>query len=1391
MANNPKKLTDSADETLTAIQQVLSVSDDPVNNRSGSPAEPAPPQHETDRRAAYEPAPATEKDLFEGSAPADADPLRASPFAANDDRQSIGQILKTLQQRPSNTSYVIATVFALAWAGCGVALAFLYMPDLQAVVRQGAPAMPAMIGLAGFVLAPILFFYVLAYMMWRSQEMRLIAQSMASVAMRLSEPEEIARDSVVTVGQAIRREVAAMGDGVERALARAAELEALVANEVSALERAYNDNEVRIRGLLETLAHQRDTLVGQAEQVRNAITGVHLDLSHDISSVSDHVADKVNESAQKIAQALTEKGEHITLALGRAGDSMIGALGERGGDLLERLELASQETAYAIAGASDRLTASLNFKTDHITEEFTEMTTNLAQMMDGRLDDVTQGFAQKSLAIVQMMDVRSAQITEGLVDTSSHLAETIATTGDEVNSTLKSTGESLILDLSLRGGDVVSKLEQTGSRITETIVTRGDKVTETFRENAEHLASTVATQGDAVREMLEARLQSFEEMFSHGGSELAEKITRDSSTLGNLITRHLAEFDRTVKTYGGELVERLGQRTSEVSTAMHDYIDGFDSKVGTKATEVTATLDQRLARFQEALDSRTQTLNDALSSRVMDIAKTLAEGGKEVVGALDQRIEDVTGVINTRGAKLAETLGERIDEIDKSLGTLQTNSVSAAQVLNDASGAAERALVQVTNAAERSLTTLTTGITATLKQGGAELERSLIAASTGASGTIKQSVGEVERTLTAVSTGVSNVLKQNASDVERTLLGVSAEVARNFVGRADEIHTQLTARGAEMAKVLDSNSSTLLAALGAKSKEFSAEVMKATDHAVKSIESQGFTFTRTIMDNSEQISRLVNEASQNATTTVNRTLKELQDSTKAAIEQSRQTTSASVSEMLETHNMLRADSTTLFERLREANILLQEVLTGAHENMSSIENTLVTRVSEFVATMNEVSERSGVASSQVDQHISSFHTITNKALADLGQLAGQFDAHGRSLAEAVALIDRSNRNTEVTLGERRATIESLVASLDARTDDIEQRLKRFSTLLDESLDGATGRAREIARIVSESSAEGARTLEEERTRASELLHGIYTQHSGETHEMFSQTTQRFSETLQGMRQMAAEMQRELETTRNELRKGILELPQETADSASQMRRVIVDQIEALAELNRIVARHGRGLDATEPQRRAPEPAYAAAGGRPEPQRMEGPPRMDLPPRPPAPPRADITGAAPMPPPRRAESPSLSPGQGQGNGRNGWLSDLLHRASKPDDAAPGGDRPARHSLESLDSLSVDIARMIDHDAAAELWDRYNRGERNVFTKRLYTMQGQKTFDELRRKYRSDREFKQTVDRYTGEFERMLEEVSRGDRGQVVARTYLTSETGKVYTMLAHAAGRFGE
>ncbi|TIT76233.1 MAG: hypothetical protein E5W57_19740, partial [Mesorhizobium sp.] len=164
--------------------------------------------------------------------------------------------------------------------------------------------------------------------------------------------------------------------------------------------------------------------------------------------------------------------------------------------------------------------------------------------------------------------------------------------------------------------------------------------------------------------------------------------------------------------------------------------------------------------------------------------------------------------------------------------------------------------------------------------------------------------------------------------------------------------------------------------------------------------------------------------------------------------------------------------------------------------------------------------------------------------------------------------------------------------------------------------------------------------------------------------------------------------------------------------------------------------------------------------------------------------------------RPAEAPRRDP-----NGRTpqgGWVRDLLTNASREEELKPAApaeapraapaQRTPLHVMESLNSLSVDIARAIDHDASIELWNRYRRGERDVFTRRLYTLKGQQTFDEIRRKYQAEAEFRAAVDRYCDDFEKLLKDVSRNDRDNIMAQTYLTSDTGKVYTMLAHASGR---
>jgi hypothetical protein len=562
--------------------------------------------------------------------------------------------------------------------------------------------------------------------------------------------------------------------------------------------------------------------------------------------------------------------------------------------------------------------------------------------------------------------------------------------------------------------------------------------------------------------------------------------------------------------------------------------------------------------------------------------------------------------------------------------------------------------------------------------------------------------------------------------------------------------------------------------------------------------------------NGSDVARTITNAGELATGAVSKSLKDLELASRTAIDQSRQVSIAAVTEMQETSKILRTDTVALFERLREGNILLQEVLTGAHDNLNSLERALVTRVADFVSAMNDVTSRNGVATQTLEDQLSIFNTKTTRALEDLGSLSSQFESHGKALVDAADLVEQSNRSTSASVADRRAELESLVTTIDLRTTDLDHRLSRFTGLLDESLSAAEARARDIARVVAETAGAGSAAItrqfesvrasaEEERRLTADAMSEMYQQSTQEADAMFKQSADKFAAMVQSMKQMAVEMHNELDATRNELRRGVLEMPQEAAESTSQMRKVIVDQIEALAELNRIVARHGRGLDvvtAARPSAQRDEEQMLATGTG----RAEAQPRPEPPPQPRAAPRPrDASSASNLPPPdlgtsnsRRTEAPPVSPANPE-QGRDGWLSDLLSRA---DTGGSNRDAPRGRAPQPgiggnpLESLSLDIGRLMDRNLAGEMWDRYQRGETKVFTKRLYTPAGQKAFDEVARKYRADRSFKQTVDRYITEFERLLDEVAREDRGPAALRNHLTSETGMVYTLLAHAAGRLG-
>ena len=448
----------------------------------------------------------------------------------------------------------------------------------------------------------------------------------------------------------------------------------------------------------------------------------------------------------------------------------------------------------------------------------------------------------------------------------------------------------------------------------------------------------------------------------------------------------------------------------------------------------------------------------------------------------------------------------------------------------------------------------------------------------------------------------------------------------------------------------------------------------------------------------------------------------------------------------------------LIDRLAASNGELGKLIDAAARNLTNIDGRLVETTSSFVENANRAAQMFQASTGLIDTNIGTLRALSDGTLSQIADIAERFEEHGKVLSTASDMISSAQNGLAGTLEDRHLALDKLASGLVEKSEGIEKLMQSFETVVASAFQRAEGQTRSSAEKMRESVA-----------------------------EIVEQASQRFSAATDDIRRTATEIRSELDTTRGELKRGVLDMPAEAKETTSAMRKAVGEQINALKELAEIVNKSGRLVDVGEsradrPVSRPVQTQRAAPVVAPAP--------VQAPVAAPRPQQAEVAVRA-----RPAEAPKAAQPAQSAEKPRGWVSDLLARASREDEvAAPSQAQPTQaprspsHVVESLNSLSVDIARAIDHEASVELWDRYRRGERNVFTRRLYTLKGQQTFDDIKRKYQTDGEFRRAVDRYMDDFQRLLEDVARNDRDNMVTQTYLTSDTGKVYTMLAHASGR---
>lgn len=556
-----------------------------------------------------------------------AGPARAR-IAANDDLPSIGGLIFALQQRPSNRAFLVALISSIVWAGIGALMSWSVFGELfsKAQTAQDYFLNPAIIGVAATIIIPIALFWFLALLSWRAQELRLMSSAMTEVAVRLAEPDQMAEQSVASLGQTVRRQVAAMNDAIARALGRAGELEALVHNEVAALERSYSDNELRIRSLIDELASEREALANNSERVSSALRGVGSEVTHALA-----------DATSTIAHSLSVKGETVTSALTAVGTAIDDKLLQQGSKITEQIASQSAQTITKLQDAGENVTATLKDSTDRttalITAQGNSLVTSLSSMNQQIGKDVPQ-LLNRLGGEQQRLD----NIIKGAVTNLSNVENALAERTDRIEQTIGYRSEQL-----------QTIITQHVQSIDTALVAKTKAIDSAFANRIKQLDDSFDQQALIIDQALQERTKS-----------IALTLTEQAVLIDETFMRGLEAFRITTDNMANESVNSIealasqAQLMKEVSEGLLRQVDGLTTRFESQNHAIlqsAQSLENTQGRIDTVLENRQSTLNHLLediSSKTNDLDSMMTSYSGQLENSLQSaqsRAQQITNSI--------------------------------------------------------------------------------------------------------------------------------------------------------------------------------------------------------------------------------------------------------------------------------------------------------------------------------------------------------------------------------------------------------------------------------------------------------------------------------------------------------------------------------------------------------------------------------------------------------------------------------------------------------------------------------------------------------------------------------------------------------------------------
>lgn len=1406
-------------------------------------------ESETDNLSLSDELPGTDLSEFDDiNAKAPSAPPSAPPAAANDEvNPELANLIYAIQQKPKSRVFAYTAVLTIIWlVACAIYAYQNVLPTLPLDFKPiDAISSTRLLTFIAIAILPLLPLWAFAILVRRSQEMRHAANAMTEAAIQLLQPETATTNSVATVGNAIRREVNALGDGVERAIARAGELEFMVQKEVMNLERSYGDSEVRLRRLVSEIGTERETMVDHADKLKLAISDTHTNLTSDVEVVSAKIEEHLRNATMAMSDTLVMRSNTITTSLTDTSEGLVQLLSSTGDKINQQLSATKNELTKNVNESAASMATTINTNGKAMAQLIETRTAGLQQataIIDKRLADgkneFDSAFAKRTEELSSVMLAANQSVGNLLKSTTAEIAEQgnttikkieegrtlfrkemseqaveLAGTFNSGNQKLKNVLDASVNSLVEKQTNTLAALEKSKTAFDETIHARTNEfsdtisaktnefdkivtskanvINETIHARTSEIAQTLANANDDVNAQLEISSEKFEKRgeeiaqqvsdnMSIRASEFASQISEAGEKIETSLNSQVSAINTSISTQGEKLAGTLGMRTEALSKVLAERTEAIGQTIGQRLSgfgqQLTSQVDDTVDKLhsqvnslqentknvEEIIVSKTKQVEDAVKSSTINFATTAEENIKataaktaQINKALNQTTEQVSSRLNETSNEINAKLNETSEKLDIDLKTAKEEIVGTIETnKNDFADTMSKTKSDFINAIEIQKDVFTTSI-----EGSTDVfSKAVEERSNNLSSKLSQGAHHIATSLDEKSKAATKHMEESVKALEERLSD-NANTVENQFSAGNQILEENLARGKE--ELLTAISKTLNdagSALDGKAEKIASILTQRADLINENLGSSLVDTQRTLEAKTEELNALLSGRTSELANLIDSEAKPIVTS----IIEAGTKTSAKLGNL---SKLLGEEANELFTNIGTSSELLNKLIKNASGNLDTMQSTLNEQIESFSTAVKATTENVANSKSIALGLTENMRKTSDEMNQNINIVSQRIEAQGIILNDATKIIDAAQSNLEVTLESKQEALQQLAVGLVSHTDRVNNDMNAFNQMISSMVQDASTRSQNISGDM-----------------AKEISKAI------------EDATSRFDDAVSAMRSAAHTMRSELEETREQMRRGILELPDETEKNASAMRRVVTDQIAALRDLSAIVENSGKVFD-TAPQMSTPMPSQTnrtVATPQPEPITLRQPVSPNV-----GSPNIDMTlrgsQTAIAPQPTMASQPApRAPSQPTKNA--GWVSDLLRRASEEETTKPAinvaDNRSPNQVVDSLNSLSVDIANAIDHATSIELWDRYQRGETNVFTRRLYTLKGQKTFDEIRNKFARDPDFKMAVNRYIADFEQLLGRETQNGLNQALTQSYLTSDTGKVYTMLAHASGRLG-